>query len=86
MCTLRGNFDSKPIELQLSTLQASALVLFNDAKDLTYAVSPDSLCVCVPTFALLNNIYRESTRLHTFCLTFPICMCAAGDPRASAAA
>lgn len=35
-CMLRGNFDAKPIELTLSTLQAACLVLFNDAQELSY--------------------------------------------------
>lgn len=35
-CHLRGNFDHKPIELILTTLQAATLLLFNDNEELTF--------------------------------------------------
>lgn len=35
-CMLRGNFDAKPIEMQMSTMQAAVCLLFNDAVELTY--------------------------------------------------
>lgn len=33
---LRGNFDSKPIEMQMNTLQAALCVLLNDVDELSY--------------------------------------------------
>jgi len=36
MCIMKGNFDQKPIELSLSTLQAACLMLFNDTEELSY--------------------------------------------------
>lgn len=35
-CNLKGYFTKRPIELQLSTLQAALLLLFNDADELSY--------------------------------------------------
>ena len=36
MCHLKGNFDSKPVELVMSTMQAACLLLFNDTSELSY--------------------------------------------------
>lgn len=33
---LRGNFDSKPIEMQMNTLQAALCMLLNDVDELSY--------------------------------------------------
>lgn len=35
-CHVKGNFDKSPIELIVSTLQASILLLFNDSEELSY--------------------------------------------------
>jgi len=35
-CVLKGNFDARPLEMVLSTLQASALLLFNEVDELSY--------------------------------------------------
>lgn len=44
MCVLRGNFDAKPIEMQMGTLQAALCVLLNDTDTLTYAEVRTVLC------------------------------------------
>ncbi len=36
-CMVKGNFDAKPIEMTMSTLQAAICLLFNDAAELSYA-------------------------------------------------
>lgn len=36
-CVLKGNFKARPVEMVLSTLQAAALLLFNEADELSYA-------------------------------------------------
>lgn len=34
--SVKGNFDARPIEMSMSTMQASVCLLFNDAAELTY--------------------------------------------------
>eukprot|EP00798_Chlamydomonas_sp_ICE-L_P016007 gene16007-22145_t len=36
MCHLKANFDAKPIELVINTMQTALLLLFNDTAELTY--------------------------------------------------
>jgi len=33
---LKGNFDQRPIDMTMSTMQAAVCLLFNDATELTY--------------------------------------------------
>jgi hypothetical protein len=35
-CSVKGFFDKKPIEMQMSPLQATILMLFNDAAEMSY--------------------------------------------------
>uniref|UniRef100_A0A7S0WZR9 Cullin family profile domain-containing protein n=1 Tax=Chlamydomonas leiostraca TaxID=1034604 RepID=A0A7S0WZR9_9CHLO len=35
-CVLKGNFDAKPITMQMSTMQAVVCLLFNDTEELSY--------------------------------------------------
>ncbi len=42
-CNVKGNFEPKPIELQMTTMQAVICLLFNDAAELSY----DEIKVCV---------------------------------------
>ncbi len=35
-CSVKGFFDKKPIEMQMSPLQATILMLFNDSAELAY--------------------------------------------------
>ncbi len=35
-CSVKGFFDKKPIEMQMSPLQATILMLFNDYAELAY--------------------------------------------------
>ena len=66
MCHLKGNFDSKPIEMVMSTMQAACLVLFNDTSELSYKEIQQRL----------NLPDDDVTRLlHRYALTFPVRLC-----------
>ena len=43
MCNVKGNFSTKPIDLQLTPFQAACLLLFNEEDTLTYAEICDRL-------------------------------------------
>lgn len=43
-CMVKGNFEPKVIEMQMSTMQATICVLFNDVEELTYNEIRVSYC------------------------------------------